>query len=340
MGLRVAVVGATGLVGAYFLSELSHCQLPIDQLDALGRRAGSKVNFKDENIPVKPLDEYNFSNCDLAFFALPAEASSAWAKHALAAGCDVIDNSSAFRTDAGVPLVIPEVNAHCLESVSSPCVIANPNCSTIQLLVALEALRQRYNVQRINVASYQSVSGAGRDALQDLNKNSLENDIKNNEKSYAFNVIPKIDAWADNGFTKEEMKIRNETRRIWAAPGCHIAATAVRVPVRIGHAEAVMVECDQAIDLDQLIDAWQDDPAVTYHAGDAVVTPLTHGAGLSTVQVSRVRLDLDDPKRLHLWVVADNMRKGAALNAVQIAECLYEIRRGTRRLVNKVTQEV
>ena len=223
MGLRVAVVGATGLVGAYFLSELADCQLPIDRLDVLGRQAGAKVNFKDEIILVSALDRYDFSNCDLAFFALPADASRVWTRRALAAGCDVIDNSSAFRADSDVPLVIPEVNADCLLSVSSPCLIANPNCSTIQLLVALEALRQRYSVQRLSVASYQSVSGAGRDALLALNQDSLKKDIKNNEKTCAFNVIPKIDDWADNGFTKEEMKIRNETRRIWGGarlPDC------------------------------------------------------------------------------------------------------------------------
>lgn len=338
--MRVAVVGATGLVGAYFLSELAHCQLPIDALDALGRQAGVKVNFKDELIPVTSLDEYDFSICDLAFFALPAEASRLWAGRALAAGCDVIDNSSAFRADPDVPLVIPEVNADCLLSVPSPCLIANPNCSTIQLLVALEALRQRYCVQRLTVSSYQSVSGAGRAAVAALNHDSEKKDIKSSNKTYAFNVIPKIDDWTGNGFTKEEMKIRNETRRIWAAPDCQIAATAVRVPVRVGHAEAVTVECDQAIDLDGLIKAWEGDPAVSYHAGDAVITPLAHGAGLSTVQVSRVRLDLDDPKRLHLWVVADNMRKGAALNAVQIAECLYKKRGAAWRSINEITQGV
>ena len=332
MGYRVAVVGATGAVGHEMLSILAERQFPVDEVVALASRgsAGKEVSFgEDEILTVRPLEDFNFEGFDLGLFSPGAAVSKVHAPRASAAGCTVIDNTSQFRMDEDVPLVVPEVNREALAGFRERNIIANPNCSTIQMVMALKPLHDLALVRRVVVATYQSVSGAGRDAMDELfeqTKGIYETrapEPKHLAKQIAFNVIPQVDVFLDDGSTKEEWKMAVETKKI-LDPAIEVAATCVRVPVFVGHALAVNAEFEHEIDLDDAREALLDfeglllidDPAKGEY-----VTPI-ECVGEYAVLVSRLRRDTTVPSGLSMWVVADNLRKGAALNAVQIAELL------------------
>jgi aspartate-semialdehyde dehydrogenase len=334
MGYRVAVVGATGAVGHEMLNILAERQFPVDEVVALASKAsaGKEVSFGDDQVlKVRPLEDFGFEGFDLGLFSPGAAVSKVHAPRAAAAGCVVIDNTSQFRMDEDVPLVVPEVNRDALAGFRERNIIANPNCSTIQMVVALKPLHDLALVRRVVVATYQSVSGAGREAMDELfeqTKGIYETrppEPKYFQKQIAFNVIPQIDVFLDDGAAKEEWKMAVETKKI-LDPAIEVAATCVRVPVFVGHALAANVEFEHEISVDAAREALYefegvlliDDPA----AGE-YVTPV-ECVGEYGVFVSRVRKDPTVPHGLQLWIVADNLRKGAALNAVQIAEALVE----------------
>lgn len=328
-GLRVAVVGATGAVGEAMLETLSQRQFPIAKLWALAsaRSLGKTVNFGRREIPVDDLAEFDFSQVDLALFSAGGSISAEYAPKAVAAGCTVIDNSSQFRRDESIPLVVPEVNAHVLEDWTAPGIIANPNCSTIQMVVALKPIQEAFGLARVHVATYQSVSGAGRSAMEELVQQTAaklsfkEADQKVFDRPIAFNVLAHIDRFEDNGFTREEMKMLWESRRLLEQPELALTATAVRVPVLFGHSEAVHLQTQHPFELTQVLDLLRNAEGVELlDSNEEYATPVTNAAGQDPVYVSRVRSDPHDDCGLCLWVVADNIRKGAALNAVQIAE--------------------
>ena len=334
MGYRVAVVGATGAVGHEMLNILAERQFPLDEVVALASRGsvGKEVSFgEDDVLTVRALEDFDFEGFDLGLFSPGAAVSKAHAPRAAAAGCVVIDNTSQFRMDPDVPLVVPEVNREALEGFRERNIIANPNCSTIQMVVALKPLHDLAIVRRVVVATYQSVSGAGREAMDELfeqTKGIYETrtpEPKHFPKQIAFNVIPHIDVFLDDGSSKEEWKMAVETKKI-LDPAIEVAATCVRVPVFVGHALAANVEFEHEISPDAAREALYefegvllvDDPASAEY-----VTP-TECVGEYGVFVSRVRRDPSVPHGLSMWIVADNLRKGAALNAVQIAEALVE----------------
>jgi aspartate-semialdehyde dehydrogenase len=334
MGYRVAVVGATGAVGHEMLNILAERKFPVDEVVALASKgsAGKEVSFGEEQVlKVQALEEFDFEGCDLGLFSPGAAVSKVHAPRAAAAGCVVIDNTSQFRMDLNVPLVVPEVNRDVLAGFRERNIIANPNCSTIQMVVALKPLHDLALVRRVVVATYQSVSGAGRDAMDELfdqTKGIYETrtpEPKHFPKQIAFNVIPQIDVLLDDGAAKEEWKMAVETKKI-LDPAIEVAATCVRVPVFVGHALATNVEFEHEISPEAAREALYefdgvlliDDPA----AGE-YVTPV-ECVGEYGVFVSRVRKDPTVPHGLSMWIVADNLRKGAALNAVQIAEALVE----------------
>ena len=334
MGYRVAVVGATGAVGTEMLNILAERDFPVDEVVALasGASAGKEVSFGEKGeLKVRSLESFDFEGTDVALFSAGASISKAFAPKAAAAGCVVIDNSSQFRMDRDVPLIVPEVNREALEAFRERNIIANPNCSTIQMVVALKPLHELAIIRRVVVATYQSVSGAGRSAMDELfdqTKGIYETRLpepKRFPKQIAFNVIPQIDVFLEDGASKEEWKMAVETKKI-LDPAIEVAATCVRVPVFVGHAEAVNVEFEHEIDLEDARDALQefegvlliDDPA-----NGEYVTPI-ECVGEFAVLVSRLRRDTTVPSGLSMWVVADNLRKGAALNAIQIAELLLQ----------------
>jgi len=334
-GYRVAVVGATGAVGQVMLELLAERGFPISELAVLAssRSAGSQVDFKGRSVTVRDLAEFDFSGWDFALFSAGGSVSAEHAPRAAKAGCTVIDNTSHFRLDPDVPLVVPEVNAGVLDDFGSDGgIIANPNCSTIQMLLAVAPIHRAAGVARINVASYQSVSGAGAKAMEELAQqaknrfNFQEPDVKALNAPIAFNVIPMIDALQDNGYTKEEMKMHNETRRILDSEDIAVNATAVRVPVFFGHGEAVHLETVEPLEVDQARDLLRKAPGVKVIDEPEILTPMTHASGHDETFVSRIRRDLSHPRGLDFWVVADNVRKGAALNAIQIAEYLINRR--------------
>ncbi len=332
MGYRVAVVGATGAVGREMLKILAERRFPADEVAAVasGRSAGQEVSFGDKQIlKVKNLDKFDFHGWDIGLFSPGASVSAEHAPRAAAAGCVVIDNTSHFRMEPDVPLVVPEVNPHHLAKFTKRHIIANPNCSTIQMVVALKPLHDRWRAKRVVVATYQSVSGAGKEAMDELfahTKAVFVHDPSTPEqftKEIAFNCIPHIDRFMEDGSTKEEWKMAVETRKI-LDPDIAVHATCVRVPVFIGHGEAVTVEFERPVTVHEARAALRDSPGVALvdHREDGgYITPL-ESAGEDAVFVSRLRKDQTVPNGLSFWCVSDNLRKGAALNAVQIAEAL------------------
>ena len=331
---KVAVVGATGAVGAALLEILAERRFPARSVVALAseRSAGSEVEYGRRKLVVQDLDQYDFAGTDIALFSAGGSTSAKYAPRAAAAGCYVVDNSSEFRYVEGIPLVVAEVNPEAIAQASEGRIIANPNCSTMQMLVALAPIHRQAGIERINVATYQSVSGAGRSAMEELGRQTaalLNFQAPQCERfpvQIAFNVIPQIDRFEDNGYTREEMKMVWETQKI-LDPQIRVNATAVRVPVFYGHAEAVHLETRDAISADQVRQLLAQAPGVELvddREPGGYPTPVTHAAGADPVYVGRIREDLSHPKGLSMWIVADNIRKGAALNAIQIAELLVE----------------
>ena len=334
MGYRVAVVGATGAVGGEILQVLAERKFPIDEVVALAseRSVGKEVSFGEEaTLDVKDLDGFDFDGFDLGLFSPGAKISAVHAPRAARAGCIVIDNTSQFRMDHDVPLVVPEVNRLALQDFRARNIIANPNCSTIQMVMALKPLHDIARIKRVVVSTYQSVSGAGKEGMDELfehTKAIYMNDRKEPQhfaKTIAFNVVPQVDDFLEDGSTKEEWKMVVETKKI-LDPAIEVAVTCVRVPVFIGHAEAIHVEFEEPITLDQAREALYDAEGVVVvddPASGEYVTPVDC-VGEYAVFVSRLREDPTVPHGLSLWVVSDNLRKGAALNAVQIAEAMVE----------------
>ena len=332
MAFKVAVVGATGNVGREILSILAERKFPVSEVDAVAsaRTAGNEVSFgEDDVLRVRDLEKYDFRGVDIALFSPGAKVSAAHAPRAAKAGAVVIDNTSYFRMDKDVPLVVPEVNPQAIAHYEKRGIIANPNCSTIQMVVALKPLHDLATIKRVVVATYQSVSGAGRAAMDELfaqTRGIYVNESPEPEhftKQIAFNVIPHIDIFMDDGSTREEWKMVGETKKI-LDPSIAVSATCVRVPVFIGHAEAINVEFAKPIGEDEARDALKNAPGVVvvdHRADEGYVTP-AEVAGEDPVYVSRIRNDPTVAHGLSLWVVADNLRKGGALNAVQIAELL------------------
>ena len=332
MGYRVAVVGATGNVGRELLGILAERRFPVDEVIALAssRSVGKEVSFgEDDVLRVADLATFDFGSVDIALSSPGAKVSDVFAPKAAAAGCVVIDNTSRFRMDPDVPLVVPEVNAHAISGYRRRNIIANPNCSTIQMVVALKPLHDLAGIRRVSVATYQSVSGAGHAAMDELFAQTraiyVNDPIKKEQftKQIAFNVIPHIDMFMDDGSTKEEWKMMVETKKI-LDPAIKVSVTCARVPVFIGHAEAVNVEFERPISASEARSALRNAPGVAvvdHRADEGYVTPV-ESAGDDLVFVSRIREDQTVENGLNLWVVSDNLRKGAALNAVQIAECL------------------
>ncbi len=341
MGFKVAVVGATGNVGREILKTLAERDFPADEVTALAssRSVGTEVSFgEDDILKVQNLDTFDFRGIDIVLSSPGSKVSEQFAPRAAKAGAVVIDNTSQFRMDPDVPLVVPEVNAKAIADYQKRNIIANPNCSTIQMVVALKPLHDLARVKRVVVATYQSTSGAGRAAMDELFNQTraifVNDPVKPEQftKQIAFNAIPHIDIFMDDGSTKEEWKMAVETRKI-LDPDIAVVATCVRIPVFIGHGEAVNVEFERALSEDMARAALRRFPGVSvvdHRADDGYVTP-TEAAGEDLVYVSRIRRDPTVPYGLSFWVVADNLRKGAALNAVQIAEILAADHLGGKR---------
>ncbi|SOB96958.1 aspartate-semialdehyde dehydrogenase [Thalassospira xiamenensis] len=331
MGYKIAVVGATGNVGREMLNTLEERAFPADEIFALAssRSVGRELDYGDKELKVLDAATFDFSKVDIALFSAGGATAKTLAPKAAAAGCVVIDNSSYWRMEPGVPLVVPEVNGAALAGYAKKNIIANPNCSTIQMVMALKPLHDLQPIKRVVVSTYQSVSGAGRLAMDELfnqTKGIYVNDLPVKEqftKQIAFNVIPHIDEFMDDGSTREEWKMTAETRKI-LDPDIAVHATCVRVPVFVGHAEAVNIEFEQPVTVEEARKAMKDFPGVSvvdYRQDEGYVTP-QEVQGEDNVFVSRVRKDPTVENGLSLWCVSDNLRKGAALNAVQIAEML------------------
>ncbi len=331
--INVAVVGATGAVGEALLEILSQRKFKAGKVYALAseRSVGMDVRYGNKQLPVEDLAEFDFSKVQIGLFSAGASISDVYAPKAVAAGCVVIDNTSRFRYDDDVPLVIPEVNPERIADYKKSGIIANPNCSTIQLLVALKPIYDAVGIRRINVATYQAVSGAGKSALEELVRqvgmllNGRPLAIEGDNQQIAFNVVPQIDVFEANGYTKEEMKIVWETQKILGDTSILVNPTAVRVPVFYGHSEAVHIETAHKISAAEVCDLLRKSPGVELidgNDGHDYPTAATHASGKDAVFVGRVREDLSHARGIDMWVVADNIRKGAALNSVQIAEIL------------------
>ena len=327
----VAVLGATGLVGQTMIELLAERGFPVNRLYPLAskRSAGTSISFKGEDVEVLDADTFDWSLVQFGFFSAGGSISAEFAPRAADAGCIVIDNTSEFRYEPGIPLVVPEVNAHVLADFRNRNIIANPNCSTIQMMVALKPIHDAVGIDRINVSTYQSVSGAGKEAMEELVKqtasllNARELETKAFSRQIAFNVIPQIDAFQDNDYTKEEMKMVWETQKIMGDDSILVNATAVRVPVFYGHGEAIHLETRAPIDAEQVKQLLADAPGVkVYDAADEFPTQVSSASGNDMVHVGRIRNDITHPCGLNLWVVSDNIRKGAATNSIQIAETL------------------
>ena len=334
MGYRVAVAGATGAVGREMLRTLAERQFPADKIYALASSSsvGKEISYgDDETLTVSALDKFDFTQADIALFSAGGDLAKKFAPVAGDAGCVVIDNSSAFRMEDDVPLIVPEVNPHtvssCLKSQGGRNIIANPNCSTAQLVVALKPLHDRYGVKRVVVSTYQATSGAGAAGMDELFNQTkgifVHDEIKPEKftKQIAFNAIPHIDVFMDDGFTKEEWKMTAETKKI-LDPSIELAAHCVRIPVFIGHCEAVFLETKSEIDEQEAREILRDSEGVSvidHRANEGYVTPV-EAAGEDAVYISRIRRDPTVQNGLVFWCVSDNLRKGAALNSVQIAE--------------------
>lgn len=337
---NVAVVGATGAVGQRILQQLSKRNFPIDTITFLAskRSAGKEIHFSGQTYVIKEAVPEAFDGIDFAFFSAGGSVSKALAPEAAARGAIVIDNTSAFRMDPEVPLVVPEVNRQDLKQHNG--IIANPNCSTIQMVCVLEPLRKAFGLKKVIVSTYQAVSGAGAVAIDELKKQSSHFEdrieisadilpVRSGEKHYpiAFNAIPQIDVFTDNGYTYEEMKMINETKKIMHMPELKVAATCVRLPVVAGHSESVYVETEsEGVTIEQIRNILNEAEGVTVmdRPEEAIYPMPLFAEGEDDVFVGRIRHDIDDPSNLHLWIVADNLLKGAALNSIQIAEAIIE----------------
>jgi len=331
----VAVVGATGAVGETMISILEERNFPVGKVYALAseRSAGKRIAFKGGSLLVEDLATFDFSKVQIGLFSPGASVSAEYAPKAAAAGCVVIDNTSQFRYDDDIPLVVPEVNPDKVADYKNRGIIANPNCSTIQMLVALKPIYDAVGITRINVATYQAVSGTGKEAIEELATqtanllNAKPVNAKVYPKQIAFNVLPQIDVFMDNGYTKEEMKMVWETRKILGDEAILVNPTAVRVPVFFGHSEAVHIETKQKISAKAVQELLKAAPGVTVldeRADGGYPTAVTESSGHDDVYVGRIREDISCDQGINLWVVSDNVRKGAALNSVQIAEVLVK----------------
>jgi aspartate-semialdehyde dehydrogenase len=329
----VAVVGATGAVGEAMIEILEQRNFPVDTLYPLAsaRSAGKSIRFRGKSITVTDLAEFDFSKAQIGLFSAGGSISEEYAPIAAAAGCVVIDNTSHFRRDEDIPLVVPEVNPHAIAGYTNRGIIANPNCSTIQMLVALKPIYDAVGIERINVATYQAVSGTGKEAIEELakqtaqllNGKSAETEVY--PKQIAFNALPHIDTFQENGYTREEMKMVWETQKIFEDESISVNPTCVRIPVFYGHSEAVHIETRDKIGLEQVRALLAEAPGVELldeRCDGGYPTPVTEAAGQDPVYVGRLREDISHPRGINMWVVADNVRKGAALNSVQIAELL------------------
>ena len=332
MGYRVAVVGATGNVGREMLNILAERQFPADEVVALASRKslGTEVSYGEKTLTTKDLDTFDFTGMDIALFAIGSDATKTYAPKAAKAGCVVIDNSSLYRYDPEIPLIVPEVNPDAIEGVKNKNIIANPNCSTAQMVVALKPLHDRATIKRVVVSTYQSVSGAGKggmDELWDQTKGMYvpgqEKEPDKFQKQIAFNVIPQIDVFMEDGSTKEEWKMVAETKKI-VDPSIKVTATCVRVPVFVGHSEAINIETEDFLDEDEARDILRESPGIMLidkRQPGGYATPVDCVGDYATF-ISRIRQDSTIENGLNFWCVSDNLRKGAALNAVQIAELL------------------
>ena len=329
----VAVVGATGAVGETMIAILEERNFPVRNLYPLAssRSAGKTVMFRGGAIKVTDLAEFDFSQARIGLFSAGGSISAEYAPRAGAAGCVVIDNTSHFRQDPEIPLVVPEVNIEALSGYTRHNIIANPNCSTIQMLVALKPIYDAVGIERINVATYQAVSGTGKEAIEELAGqtarllNGQEIECEVYPRQIAFNALPHIDTFQENGYTREEMKMVWETRKIFGDESIQVNPTCVRVPVFYGHSEAVHIETVDKITAEEARILLQQAPGVTVideHVDGGYPTAVCEAAGQDPVFVGRIREDISHPRGLDMWIVADNVRKGAALNSVQIAESL------------------
>ena len=332
---NVAVVGATGAVGETMLEILEQRNFPVDKVYPLAseRSAGKKIQFRGKYLTVEDLSTFDFSRVQIGLFSAGASISEQFAPLAAAAGCVVIDNTSQFRYDDEIPLVVPEVNPQAIADYRRHGIIANPNCSTIQMLVALKPLHDAVGIERINVCTYQAVSGTGKEAIEELASqtaallNGQDIEAKVYPRQIAFNVLPQIDVFQDNGYTKEEMKMVWETQKIMGDRSIRVNPTAVRVPVFYGHSEAIHIETRAKLTAERARELLERAPGVVVmdeRRDGGYPTAVTEGARHDPVYVGRIREDISHPQGLNLWVVADNVRKGAALNSVQIAEILVK----------------
>ena len=328
---NVAIAGATGAVGEVLIDLLETRDFPIDTLHLLAssRSAGTSLNYAGKRITVSAIDDFDFSQAHIGLFSAGGSVSAEYAPKAAAAGCVVVDNTSHFRRDDDIPLVVSEVNPEAIAGYTKRNIIANPNCSTMQMLVALKPIHDAVGIERINVATYQAVSGTGKSAIEELasqtarllNAQTIESKVY--PKQIAFNVLPHIDTFQDNGYTREEMKMVWETQKILGDETIRVNPTCVRVPVFHGHAEAVHIETRAPISADVATKLLEQAPGIVVmdkREDGGYPTPVGDAAGTDPVFVGRIRNDISHPNGLNLWVVADNLRKGAALNSVQIAE--------------------
>ncbi len=331
----VAVVGATGAVGETMISILAERDFPIGNLYPLAssRSEGKRIDFKGKSLVVGDLEKFDFAKVQIGLFSPGASVSAIYAPKAGQAGCVVIDNTSQFRQEPDIPLVVPEVNPQAIAHYKSRHIIANPNCSTIQMLVALKPIYDAVGIERINVATYQSVSGTGKNAIEELanqtaallNGKPISSEVY--PKQIAFNALPHIDVFMENGYTKEEMKMVWETRKIFADDSILINPTTVRIPVFYGHSEAIHLETRDKITVEQARELFKNAPGIVLmdeRQPGGYPTAVTEAANQDPVFVGRIREDISHPRGLNLWVVADNIRKGAALNTIQIAEILVK----------------
>lgn len=332
---NVAVVGATGAVGETMLSILEERNFPVENIVALAssRSAGSRIRFNGKTIVVEDLEGFDFKGVDIGLFTPGASVSKIHVPRAVEAGCVVIDNTSQFRYDDDIPLVIPEVNPDAIADYKNRGIIANPNCSTIQMLVALKPIHDAATIERINVCTYQAVSGTGKEAIEELAKQTAE--LLNGRKAVcevypkqiAFNVLPHIDDFQKNGYTLEEMKMVWETRKIFEDDAIQVNPTAVRVPVFFGHSEAIHIETKNKLSAEEVRNLLRNQPGITLvnePKDGGYPTAVSEAAGKDPVFVGRIREDISHPRGINLWVVSDNVRKGAALNSIQIAEILVK----------------
>ncbi|HLA74903.1 MAG TPA: aspartate-semialdehyde dehydrogenase [Gammaproteobacteria bacterium] len=331
----VAVVGATGAVGETMIAILEERNFPVGTLYPLAssRSAGTRIEFRGKHIRVEDLADFDFSKVQIGLFSAGGDVSAVYAPKAAAAGCIVIDNTAHFRYDADIPLVVPEVNPHAIADYPKRGIIANPNCSTIQMLVALKPIHDAVGIERINVCTYQSVSGTGKEAIEELAVQSAallsgkDPKVEVYPKQIAFNVLPQIDVFQDNGYTKEEMKMVWETHKIFEDDSIMVNPTAVRVPVFYSHSEAVHIETRDKITAQRAKELLSNAPGVVVYderIPGGYPTAVTESAGNDPVFVGRIREDISHPRGLDLWIVSDNVRKGAALNSIQIAEILIK----------------